>query len=119
MGCYSIFKDFIFLQGNDETAIRLGYIEYSRTFSFQNQIHSLDSVKEQLIAKTMILGGNAIIDFQFGLKHYPNKNDIGWYASGVSAIIPEERKQLILSAINKSNKNNNDFNNNILKKWIS
>lgn len=104
-----IYKDIIFIEGNDTSAKILGSIEYKKTFTFNSQSKTIDCVKDQLVEKTIELGGNAILNFTYGQKSsgwfkaslFALDDDIKWYGNGVAAILPEERKKEIFEKFNK------------------
>lgn len=99
MAYASIYKGIIFVEGEDPTAQLLGEIEYKKNFTYNSQIQGLDCVKDQLVDKTVALGGNAVLYFKYGQKSVgwfrasllSLDDNIKWYGSGVAAILPEER----------------------------
>ena len=107
MAYITIYNGIIFIEGYEPTAKLLGKIEYKKSFSFNSQSKTLDCVKEQLAQKTLELGGNAVVDFKYGQKTvgwfkatlFSLDDDIKWYGSGVSAIIPEERIKEIMEKL--------------------
>ena len=108
MAYVSVYKGIIFIEGYEPTAKPLGKIEYKKLFSYNAQTQTLDCVKEQLIEKTMALGGNAVVDFQYGQKSsgwfksclLSLDDNIKWYGSGTAAIIPEDRIKELLEKQN-------------------
>ena len=109
MAYTSIHKGIIFIEGSEQSAEILGPIEYKKLFSFNAQIQTIDCVKDQLVEKTVALGGNAVVDFKYGQKSsgwfksslFSLDDNIKWYGSGLAAIIPEEIKNKILEKYNK------------------
>lgn len=109
MAYTSLYKGIIFIEGFEPSAKILMNIEYKKMFSFNSQNQTLDHVKDQLIKKTISLGGNAVINFKYGQKSYGwfessllrLDDNIKWYGSGTAAIIPKEVKLQILEKLNK------------------
>lgn len=109
MAYTSIYKGVIFIEGAEQTATILGQVEYKKHFSFNSQIQTIDSVKDQLIEQTLALGGNAIIDFKYGQKSsgwfksslFCLDDNIKWYGNGLAAILSEETKNKIFEKLNK------------------
>lgn len=107
MAYATFYKGILFIEGIELSAQILGKIEYKKNFSYNSQSKTLNCVKDQLVEKTIALGGNAVIDFQYGQKTSGwfkslllNYDDnIKWFGNGVAAIIPEERKNEILEKI--------------------
>ena len=108
MAYISVYKDIIFIEGVEESAKALGKVEYKKSFSYNAQSKTLNCVKDQLVEKTIALGGNAVVDFKYGQKSSGwfksallNYDDnIKWYGSGMAAIISEERKNEIIQKLN-------------------
>lgn len=109
MGYIAVYKEIIFIEGEEPLAKELEKIEYKKRFSFNSQIKTLDCVKDQLAEQAIKLGGNAVVKFKYGQKSYgwfraslcSIDDNIKWYGNGVVAIIPEERKKEILEKLNK------------------
>ena len=108
MAYTSLYKDIIFIEGDEPTAQILGQVEYKKLFSYNAQIKTLDCVKDQLVEKTVALGGNAVIQFKYGQKSsgwfksslLALDDNIKWYGNGVAAILPEETRNKILFKLN-------------------
>ena len=106
MAYISIYKGFIFIEGYEPTAKTLGKVEYKKNFSFNSQLQTLDCVKDQLIEKTIKMGGNAVVDFQYGQKSsgwfksslFSLDDNIKWYGSGTAALLPQEKIKEILES---------------------
>ena len=104
MAYISVYKGFIFIEGNEPNAKVLGKVEYKKNFSFNAQSRTLDCVKDQLMEKAISMGANAIMDFNYGQKSsgwfksslFSLDDNIKWYGSGIAVIISEDRKQEIL-----------------------
>lgn len=95
----SIYKGIIFVEGSEPAAKILEKVEYKKNFSFNAQLHTLECVKDQLCQKVKDMGGNAVVEFQYGQKSsgwfksslFSLDDNIKWYGSGKAAIIPEYR----------------------------
>ena len=100
-----VYKGFVFIEGDEPSAKCLGNIEYKKSFTINSQSKTLDCVKDQLVEKTVEMGGNAIINFKYGQKTagwfksclFWLDDDIKWYGSGVAAILPQEKLEEIIS----------------------
>ena len=109
MAYTSIYKDVLFIEGDESTARVLGKVEYKKNFSFNSQLQTLDCVKDQLVEKAVAMGGNAIINFKYGQKAsgwfksslFSLDDNIKWHGSGTVAVVPEERKNELLEKISK------------------
>ena len=103
-----LYKGYIFIEGDEPTATRLGTVEYKKGHTFNSQLSSIDVVKEQLLEKTLAMGGNAVIDFKYGQKSsgwlsgllFSLDDDVKWYGTGTAAILPPETVNRILAKIN-------------------
>lgn len=104
MAYVSIYKDIIFIEGSEPTAVPVGKIEYKKKFSFNAQLQTLNCVKDQLVQKAIALGANAVVEFQYGQKSsgwfksslLACDDNIKWYGSGVAARLPKEKVEEIL-----------------------
>ncbi len=109
MAYTSIYKGIFFIEGIEQTAKILGQVEYKKAFSFNSQIQTLDCVKDQLVEKTIALGGNAVVNFKYGQKSsgwfksslFSLDDNIKWYGDGLAAILPEETRNKIIEKLNK------------------
>ena len=105
MAYTTVYKGIIFIEGFEPTARTLGKIEYKKAFSYNAQSKTLDCVKDQLAEKTMQLGGNAVINFEYGQKTsgwfksvlLSLDDNIKWYGSGIAAILPAEKIDEIMA----------------------
>ena len=103
----SIYKGILFVEGYEGSAKILGKIAYQKQFTYNSQIQTLECVKDQLVQRTLELGGNAVVNFQYGQKSSSCcgsflcslDDNVRWYGDGLAAIIPEERKQEMLDLI--------------------
>ena len=109
MAYTSLYKGFIFIEGNEPSAKLLGKVEYKKAFSYNAQLKTLDVVKEQLMEKAQALGANAVVNFTYGQKSsgwfksslLALDDNIKWYGDGMAAILPIEKVQEILEKLNK------------------
>ena len=109
MAYTSIYKGIIFIEGTEPTATILGAVEYKKVCTFNSQIQTLDCVKDQLVEKTIALGGNAVVNFKYGQKSsgwfksslFSLDDNIKWYGNGLAAIISEEKKTEIFEKLSK------------------
>ena len=108
MAHISIYKNIIFIEGFEPLAKILGEVTYKKLLTYNSQIQTIDCVKDQLVEKTVALGGNAVINFKYGQKSsgwfksilLGFDDDIKWYGSGLASILPEEKKKEIISRFN-------------------
>ena len=104
MAYISIYRGIFFVEGNEPQAQPLGYIQFEKGHTFNAQLKSLDRVKDQLVEKVLALGGNAVVNFNYGQKSagwfesflFSLDDIVRWYGNGTAAFIPEERRQEIL-----------------------
>lgn len=109
MGYTTLYKGFIFIEGNEPTAKLLGQVEYKKAFSYNAQLKNLDCVKEQLMEKAKAIGGNAVVNFTYGQKSsgwfksslLSLDDNIKWYGSGTAAILPPDKIAEILEKLSK------------------
>lgn len=106
MAYTTIYKGIVFVEGAEPVAQLLGEVEYKKNFTYNSQLQGLDCVKDQLVDKTLALGGNAVLHFKYGQKSsgwfkaslLSLDDNIKWYGSGVAAILPEDRINEILES---------------------
>ena len=103
MAHISIYNGIIFIESTEESAKILGKIEYKKKgfLLFKSDKITLDTVKIQLVEKTIALGGNAVVGFTYGQKNMKwyemtAEDSVKWYGEGFAAIISEERKKEIM-----------------------
>lgn len=111
MAYKSLYKNIIFIEGDEPSAKVLGKIDYDKTSTFNSQCKSIDVVKEQLAEKTIAIGGNAVINFEYGQKSLGwfksgisqlfCGDSVKWYGSGYAAILPQTLKDEIIATLNK------------------
>ena len=100
MSYTSIYNGILFIEGSEKSATILGKVEYKRKKLFNTQLNSLDTVKEQLAQTAISMGGNAVIDFNYGQKENCWLWDcVQWYGNGLAANIPENRWKEIVENI--------------------
>ncbi len=108
MAYTSVYKGIIFIEGYEPTARVLSPITFEKSFTFNSQSQTLDCVKDQFVEKTLRLGGNAVVNFQYGQKTAgwfksmlcSCDDDVRWHGNGMAAILPEEKIQEIFGKLN-------------------
>lgn len=99
MAYTSIHNNILFIEGSEQSATILGQIKYKSKL-LNAQLKSLEAVKDQLAEKAISMGGNAVIDFNYGQKENCWFWDsVRWYGNGQAAIIPENRWKEIVENI--------------------
>lgn len=99
MAYTTIHNNILFIEGSEQSATILGQIKYKSKL-FNTQLKSLEAVKDQLAEKAISMGGNAVIDFNYGQKENCWLWDcVQWYGNGQAAIIPENRWKEIVENI--------------------
>jgi hypothetical protein len=91
-----VYKGITFIEGPEPSAKILQRIEYKKLLTYNAHNKSLDCVKDQLVEKTIALGGNAVVNFKYGQKNLGwfkslilrLDDNIKWYGYGFAAIIP-------------------------------
>ncbi len=104
MAYVSVYKGVVFIEGYEPSARLLGRVEYDKRFSYNAQLKTLDSVKEQLAGKAVAMGANAVVEFTYGQKSsgwfksvlLSLDDNIKWYGYGMAAIIPQDRIAVLL-----------------------
>ena len=91
------YKDIYFIEGSPREAIVIeSFSSELNGFFSQNQLKSLDNIKEKMRDYVLSKGGNCVIDFKYGQrstfwKSILGMDDVLWYGSGkVSKINPTE-----------------------------
>ena len=85
MAITSEYKGFIFIKGNELSAKKLEKVRCKKKISFNSQIQTYDYVKDKLIEKAKLLGGNAIIYFEM------HQTDFFCIGSGIAAILSDDK----------------------------
>lgn len=104
-----IYKGMIFIEGAEPSAKILGRIEYEKFLTFNSQLKTIECVKDQLIEKTIAMGGNAIIEFKYGQKSsswiksslFSLDDNVEWYGTGLAVVIPQETRNKIIDKLSK------------------
>jgi hypothetical protein len=93
---FAEFKGVYFIEGSPQEAITIEQIssELNGFFS-QNQLKSLDDLKEKMREYVVHRGGNCVIDFKYGQrstfwKSLLGMDDVLWYGTGKIAKIDTE-----------------------------
>ena len=110
MAYISVYKGFVFIEGQEPLAKPIGKVEYKKKFSFNSQLLTLDAVKDQLMEQAVALGANAIVDFTYGQKSsgwfksslFSSDDNIKWYGSGTAVMLPPDRLLEILKKLEES-----------------
>jgi len=94
---FSEHKGVFFIEGSPPNANRLGTISTEiNNFFGQNQLKSLDDVKDKMCQKVLSKGGNSIINFKYGQrstfwKSLIGMDDVLWYGSGeIARVNPDD-----------------------------
>lgn len=96
MAYTTIYKDYIFIEGNNFKAERKSKIKASLS-GFGAQLKNLDDVKDNLIAQARVYNCNCILDFKYGQKSSIfSIDDVKFYGSGVCAILPQDEYKRII-----------------------
>jgi len=91
------YKGVWFVEGNAEGAHLIEPIKVTiNGLLVQNQLKTLDDVKDKMVAKVRAKNGNAVLCFKYGQRStfwrsIVGMDDVHWYASGVIAIIPDPK----------------------------
>lgn len=110
MAYKTLYKDIIFIEGNEKNESNLGLVKYKKGLKlYNNQLKNLDDVKEQLYQQTKELGGNAVINFKYGQKSaswfksifLSLDDNVNWYGEGEAVILSNEDYNCFLSKLNK------------------
>lgn len=97
MAYTTIYKDYIFIEGDNSKAIRKAKIKTNLS-GIGAQMKNLNNVKDSLIFYTKMHKCNCILDFKYGQKtSIFSFDDVKFYGSGVCAILPEEEYKKIIN----------------------
>lgn len=99
MAYVTVHKGVAFIEGHDPNAKIIGPVEYRKAGFYNQQLKGLDIVKDQLADKAIAMGGNAIMNFQYGQKStswfrsmlLSYDDNINWYGTGVVVVIPKNK----------------------------
>lgn len=83
------YKGILFIEGPVPTARSLRAID-TKYDGFGSQLKSLDTIKDQMVARVVAAGGNAVIDFRYGQKStfwrsLISVDEVFWWAAGTIA----------------------------------
>lgn len=96
MAYTSVYKDFVFIEGDHPNAKRKSKIKADLS-GIGAQMKTLNNVKDSLIFSAKLHGCNCILDFKYGQKTALfSFDDIKYYGSGVCAILPENEYKKII-----------------------
>ena len=95
----SEYKGILFAEGNIENAEPIGPISVTiNGLLVQNQLKTLDDLKDKMVARVRARNGNAVLSFKYGQRStfwrsLVGMDDVHWYGSGVIARIPTEARR--------------------------
>ena len=97
----SVYKNIIFIEGDNPNAIRKAKIKSNLT-GFGAQLKNLNNVKDNLCLQAKLHKCNCVLDFSYGQKSsWFSIDDVKFYGNGVCAILPQDEYENILNKINK------------------
>ena len=107
MAYKSLYNDIIFIEGEEDYIEIKGELQYKKGTLYNNQLKSLDIVKDQFATNAKQLGANAIINFKYGQKSLgwfrasllSFDDNINWYGSGTAVLISKDRYNEIIEKI--------------------
>lgn len=101
MAYTTVYKDFVFVEGDNPKAARKAKIK-ADLGGIGAQLKSLNDVKDSLITSAKLHGCNCILDFKYGQKTSLFAiDDVKFYGSGVCAKLPEDEYKRILKEKSK------------------
>lgn len=101
MAYTTVYKDFIFVEGDNPKAERKVNIKTNLS-GFGAQLKNLNNVKDNLISQAQLHNCNCIVDFKYGQKtSLFSIDDVKFYGSGVCAVLPQEEYERILQKKSK------------------
>ncbi len=96
MAYTSVYKGFIFIEGNNPKAERKLKIKADLS-GIGAQMKTLNNVKDSLIFSAKMHGCNCILDFKYGQKTaWFSFDDVKYYGSGVCAVLPKDEYDRII-----------------------
>ena len=106
MAYTTVHNGILFIEGYEPDAKRIGPVEYRKEGFYNQQLKGLDVVKDQLAEKAKAMGGNAVMDFQYGQKStswfrsmlLSYDDNINWYGTGTVVNVPSDRYHQILAS---------------------
>lgn len=105
MAYTTVYNGIVFIEGFEPNAQVVGSVEYKKEGLYNQQLKSLDVVKDQLSKKAHDLGANAVMNFKYGQKSTSwwrsmlssFDDNINWYGSGTAIVLSSERMAEILA----------------------
>ena len=89
MAYTTVYKDFVFVEGDNPKAQRKIEIK-ANLIGFGAQLKNLNDVKDALISQAELHKCNCILDFKYGQKaSLLSIDDVKFYGSGVCAVLPK------------------------------
>ena len=101
MAYTTIYKDIIFVEGDNPKAVRKTKINANLT-GIGAQMKNLNNVKDNLIFSAKLHKCNCILDFKYGQKTALfSFDDVKFYGSGVCAVLPDDEYDRIIKEKSK------------------
>lgn len=101
MAFTTVYKDFIFIEGDNSNAQRKATIKTNLS-GFGAQLKNLNNVKDNLILQAKMHKCNCILDFKYGQKtSLFSFDDVKFYGSGVCAVLPQKEYEKIVKEKSK------------------
>lgn len=91
------YKGVWFVEGDVDSAHLIEPIKVTiNGLLVQNQLKTLDDVKDKMVARVRAKNGNAVVAFKYGQRStfwrsIVGMDDVHWFATGVIAIIPDPK----------------------------
>lgn len=90
MAYTTVYKDIIFVEGDNPKAKRMKKVDVSLG-GIGAQLKSLNDVKNKLVENANLYGCNCILDFKYGQKTALFAfDDVKYYGSGVCSLLSDE-----------------------------
>ena len=100
MSYTTIYENVVFIEGSNKEATILGEVKSDLSFKFGAQLKNLNDVKKDMAIKARALGGNCILNFNYGQKsRWLAIDDVAFYGNGKVAILPENIYQELLNKV--------------------
>lgn len=96
MAYTTVYKDFVFVEGDNSKAVRKTKIKANLS-GFGAQLKNLNNVKDSLIFTAKLHECNCILDFKYGQKtSFFSIDDVKFYGSGICAVLPKNEYNKII-----------------------
>lgn len=101
MAYTSIYKDIVFIEGDNPKAINRHKIKTNLT-GIGAQFKNLNNVKDQLVMQAKFKKCNCVLDFKYGQKtSWLSIDDVKFYGIGTCAELPLEEYKLLIEKCSK------------------